>query len=142
MNKSIILLATFLLSISYVYSQTAYQPEYLTKADFLKKIANYEKNPHTFEYLGDKPCIIDFYTDWCGPCKRVAPILEELAKEYAGKIYVYKINVDKEKELAALFGIRSIPSLLFVPQTGTPQMAVGLIPKETFVKIITEFLLK
>ncbi|MCL1868583.1 MAG: thioredoxin [Paludibacter sp.] len=115
---------------------------YMTKADFLQKIANYETNPEKFIYLGDKPCIIDFYADWCGPCRRVAPILEELSKEYADKIYIYKINVDKERELAALFGIRSIPSILFVPQTGMPQITTGLYPKAVYVRIINEFLLK
>jgi thioredoxin len=87
----------------------------LTKADFLAKVANYETNPSEWKYLGDKPAIIDFYADWCGPCRAVAPVLEELAKEYKGQIYVYKIDTEKEQELAAVFNIRSIPSLLFVP---------------------------
>ncbi len=114
----------------------------LTKADFLKKVANYEANPTEWKYLGDKPCIIDFYADWCGPCKAVAPILEELAKEYDGQIYIYKVDTEKEQELAAAFGIRSIPSLLFCPMDEQPQMAMGALPKETFKQAIDEVLLK
>lgn len=114
----------------------------LTKAEFLEKVANYEANPNEWKYLGDKPCIIDFYADWCGPCKVIAPILEELAKEYDGQIYIYKVDTEKEQELAAAFGIRSIPSLLFCPMEGQPQMAQGALPKETFKKAIDEVLLK
>jgi thioredoxin len=114
----------------------------LTKAEFLAKVANYEANPSEWKYLGDKPCIIDFYADWCGPCKAIAPILEELAKEYDGQIYIYKVDTEKEQELAGAFGIRSIPSLLFVPMDGQPQMAQGALPKETFKKAIDEVLLK
>lgn len=114
----------------------------LTKAEFLTKVANYEANPSEWKYLGDKPCIIDFYADWCGPCKAIAPVLEELAKEYDGEIYIYKVDTEKEQELAAAFGIRSIPSLLFVPMNDQPQMAQGALPKETFKKAIDEVLLK
>ncbi|MDP3443547.1 MAG: thioredoxin [Ignavibacteria bacterium] len=113
----------------------------LTKAEFLAKVANYEASPSEWKYLGDKPCIIDFYADWCGPCKAIAPILEELAKEYDGQIYIYKVDTEKEQELAGAFGIRSIPSLLFVPMEGQPQMAQGALPKETFKKAIEEVLL-
>jgi len=115
---------------------------HLTKADFLAKVVNYEKDPTKWEYLGDKPCIIDFYASWCGPCKMLAPILEELAEEYDGQIYIYKINTEKEQELAAAFGIRSIPTLLFCPMGEAPQMAQGALPKATFKKAIEEFLLK
>lgn len=114
----------------------------LTKEEFLKRVANYEANPSEWKYLGDKPCIIDFYADWCGPCKAVAPILEELAKEYADDIYIYKVDTEKEQELAAAFGIRSIPSLLFCPIGEQPQMAMGALPKETFVQAINDVLLK
>lgn len=117
-------------------------PIHLTKAEFLTKVANYETNPTEWKYLGDKPCIIDFYANWCGPCKMIAPILEDLAKEYDGQIYVYKVNTEEEQELAAAFGIRSIPSLLFCPMNGAPQMAQGALPKETFKKAIQEVLLK
>lgn len=114
----------------------------LTKEDFLTKVANYEKNPEKWEYLGDKPAIIDFYADWCGPCKMVAPILEELAAEYDGEIYIYKVDTEAEQELAAAFGIRSIPSLLFVPMGEAPQMAQGALPKDAFKQAIDEVLLK
>ncbi|MDD4158562.1 MAG: thioredoxin, partial [Proteiniphilum sp.] len=104
----------------------------LTRADFLTKVANYEANSEKWEYLGDKPCIIDFYADWCGPCKMVAPILEELAAEYEGMIYIYKVDTEAEQQLAAEFGIRSIPSLLFCPMGEAPQMAQGALPKDAF----------
>jgi len=114
---------------------------YLTKETFMQKVANFEANPKEWKYLGDKPCIIDFYADWCGPCKAVAPILEELAKTYEGQIYVYKIDTDKEQELAGAFGIRSIPSLLFVPMNDKPQMSVGALPKAQMVEAINSILL-
>ncbi len=114
---------------------------HLTKAEFLEKVYNFEKNPDVWKYEGHKPAIVDFYADWCGPCKMVAPILEELAKEYAGEIVVYKINTDKEQELSAAFGIRSIPSLLFIPMEGTPQMAQGAMPKAELKRAINEVLL-
>ena len=115
---------------------------HLTKAQFLSKVANYEANPTEWKYLGDKPCIIDFYAAWCGPCKTVAPILEDLAKEYEGQIYIYKIDTEAEQELAAAFGIRSIPTILFCPMGEAPQMAQGALPKDAFRKAITEVLLK
>ncbi len=113
----------------------------LTKAAFLKKIADYEGSPNEWKYLGDKPAIVDFYASWCGPCKAIAPILEELAAEYDGQIYIYKVDTEAEQELAAAFGIRSIPSLLFIPMSGQPQMAQGALPKETFRQAINEVLL-
>lgn len=113
----------------------------LDKADFLTKVYDYEKNSTEWIYAGDKPCIIDFYADWCGPCKRIAPIMEELAAEYKDKIVIYKIDVDKEKELAAVFGISSIPMILFVPVDGQPQAAMGALPKETMVEQINKYLL-
>ena len=102
------------------------KPIHLKKQDFLEKVMNYEKNPTEWIYEGDKPCIIDFYADWCGPCKKAAPVLAELAKEYEGQIYVYKIDTEKEKELAGAFGIRSIPAFLWVPMEGKPQMSSGI----------------
>ena len=114
---------------------------HLTKETFIEKVANFEANPKEWKYLGDKPCIIDFYADWCGPCKAVAPILEELAKTYDGQIYVYKVNTDEQQELAGAFGIRSIPSLLFVPMDGKPQMSVGALPKAQMVEAINKILL-
>lgn len=114
---------------------------HLTKEEFLTKVANYEANPQEWKYLGDKPAIIDFYADWCGPCKTIAPILEDLAKEYTDSIYVYKVNTEQEQELAGAFGIRSIPSLLFVPMEGSPQMAMGALPKASFKEAIEKVLL-
>ena len=116
-------------------------PVHLTKAEFLKKVANFETNPKEWKYLGDKPCIIDFYTTWCGPCKMVAPILEDLANEYDGKIHIYKIDTEAEPELAAAFGIQSIPTILFCPMNGNPQISQGAMRKESFVKQINEVLL-
>lgn len=115
---------------------------HLTKAEFLEKVYNYEKNPDEWKYEGSKPAIVDFYADWCGPCKMVAPILDELAEEYDGQIVIYKVDTDKERDLAGAFGIRSIPSILFIPMQGKPEMAQGAMPKASFKKAIDEFLLK
>jgi thioredoxin 1 len=109
--------------------------ENLTKATFLEKVFDYENNTE-WEYKGERPAIIDFYADWCGPCKMVAPIMEELSKEYDGKVDIYKIDTEAEQELAATFGIRSIPSVLFIPVNDKPQMSVGALPKEGFVEAI------
>ena len=113
--------------------------EHLTKETFLNKVFNYENNKE-WKFEGEKPCIIDFYADWCGPCKMVAPVLEELAKDFDGKIDVFKVNTEEEQELASAFGIKSIPSFLFVPSEGLPQMAMGALPKETFVKAFKDVL--
>ena len=115
--------------------------EHLTKQTFQEKVFNYEVNKE-WKFEGDLPCIIDFYADWCGPCKMVAPVLEELSKEYDGKINIYKVDTEVEQELAAAFGIRSIPSLLFVPKDEQPQMAQGALPKESFKQVIDDVLLK
>ncbi|MGC8824415.1 MAG: thioredoxin [Bacteroidales bacterium] len=112
---------------------------HLTTSEFKKKVFNYEQN-REWKFEGDKPCIIDFYADWCAPCRMVAPILEELSEEYAGKVDVYKVNTEEEQELAAVFGIQSIPSILFVPVDGQPQMALGALPKETFKRAFKEVL--
>jgi len=115
--------------------------EHLTKATFTEKVFNYEQN-QDWKFEGQLPCIIDFYADWCGPCKMVAPILEELSTEYAGKINIYKIDTEAEQELAGVFGIRSIPSMLFCPVDGQPQMAVGALPKDSLIQAIDDVLLK
>jgi thioredoxin len=125
-----------------VYEVKKMEPIHLTKAEFITKVANFEANPTDWEYLGDKPCIIDFYATWCGPCKMVAPILEDLAKEYNGKINFYKVDVDAEPEIAAAYGIQSIPTIFFCPMNGTPQISQGAMPKESFQKTITDVLLK
>ncbi len=114
----------------------------LTKAMFLENVYNYEKNPKKWTFIGEKPCIIDFYADWCRPCKMVAPIMAELAEKYKGQITVYKVNTDQERELAEFFGIRSIPTLFFCPAQNDPQMTQGALTKENYEKIITEVLLK
>lgn len=113
--------------------------KHLTTQEFKEKVFNYEQNSE-WKFEGDKPCIIDFYADWCAPCRMVAPVLEQLAKEYDGKIDIYKVDTEAEQELAMVFGIRSIPSLLFVPKDGQPQMAMGALPKETFIRAIDEVL--
>ena len=114
--------------------------EHLTKEAFLKKVFDYEKNTD-WQFSGELPAIIDFYADWCGPCKMVAPVLEGLSKEYAGKINIYKVDTKQEQELASVFGIRSIPSILFIPKDGKPQMAMGALPKEAFVEAINTVLI-
>ena len=113
--------------------------EHLTKDKFLEKVFNFEENKE-WKFEGDKPAIIDFYADWCGPCKMVTPIMEELSQEYDGKVDVYQIDTEKEQELAAAFGIRSIPSVLFIPKDEQPQMSVGAMPKEGYEKAIEDVL--
>lgn len=156
MNKIVIAIFTTLLLLTACNSKTGNKSEStasenteasvktikLTKAEFLEKVVNFEANPDEWIYLGDKPAIIDFYADWCGPCKMIAPILEELAEEYDGQIYIYKVDTEAEQQLAAEFGIRSIPSLLFVPMGEAPQMAQGALPKDAFKQAIEEVLLK
>jgi thioredoxin 1 len=115
--------------------------EHLTLDSFKEKVFDYEENPNEWNYKGEIPAIIDFYADWCGPCKMVGPVLEELAEEYKDKLIVYKIDTEKEQQLAAMFGIQSIPSILFIPMEGKPQMAVGAIPKESFKEVIETQLL-
>jgi len=113
--------------------------EHLTKETFLNKVFNYEKNKE-WKFEGDMPAIIDFYADWCGPCKMVAPVLEDLAKDFDSKMNIYKVNTEEEQELASVFGIRSIPSFLFIPMGAQPQMAMGALPKETFIKAFKDVL--
>jgi thioredoxin 1 len=117
------------------------QVVHLTAQDFKEKVFNYETGKE-WKYEGNLPAIIDFYADWCSPCKMVAPILEDLAREYSGKIMVYKVNTENEQELASVFGIQSIPTLLFVPKTGQPQAAMGALPRHTFEKVFQDVLLQ
>ena len=156
--KYIFLLAAMLFSVNYAYAETVIDSSddggnksgedltgnviVINKEDFLKKIYNYEKNTDKWVFEGATPCIVDFYADWCPPCKKVDPILKELAKEYKGKIIIYKINTDNNRELAMAFRIQSIPTYLFIPAEGNPQSSMGAMPRESFVKIIEEFLLK
>jgi thioredoxin 1 len=113
--------------------------EHLTKDTFKTKVYNFEASKE-WKYEGVRPAIIDFYADWCGPCRTVAPILEELKAEYGDKLEIYKVDTEQERELSSLFGIRSIPSLLFIPLEGQPQMAMGALPKDTFRKAIGDVL--
>jgi thioredoxin len=115
--------------------------ENLTKQTFLEKVFNYEENKE-WKYEGEMPALIDFYADWCGPCKMVAPVLEELSEEYKEKIKIYKVDTEAEQELASIFGIRSIPSLLFIPVEDKPQMAQGALPKDALKEAIDNILLK
>ena len=113
--------------------------EFLRKETFLEKVFNYEQNKK-WKFEGELPCIIDFYADWCGPCKMVGPVLKELAEEYQGKLNIYKVDTDAQQELATAFGIQSIPSILFVPLNGNPQMSAGALPKNALKKAISEVL--
>ena len=115
---------------------------YLTTSDFKKKVMDYEKHPEEWVFVGSRPAIIDFYATWCRPCKMTAPVVEELAKDYQGKIDFYKVDIDKEQELATIFGIQSIPTFLFIPVKGQPTAQMGAMEKEDFEKIIKQVLLK
>ncbi len=122
-------------------------PVHINKADFLKLVMDYEKNPEVWNFQGDKPCVIDFYADWCAPCRITSPILDQLARDYSGKINVYKVDVDKEQELAAVFGVQSIPTFLFCPVEGKPTISAGIAgspeaTKQLFIQQIEELLLK
>lgn len=141
-NLLILSLITFSLVIRVgAQDNSVVKPEQLTTETFKQKIYNYVDHPEEWVYEGKLPCIVDFYADWCKPCKLIAPIMEELANEYKGKITIYKVNTDQQRELSSLFGIRSIPSVLFVPADGKPQMSTGALPKESFKQVIDEFLL-
>ncbi len=113
--------------------------EHLTSAEFKNRIFDFSTKKD-WEYKGELPAIIDFYADWCGPCKMVAPILETLSGEYEGKLKIYKVNTDEEQEVSAAFGIQSIPSILFIPSSGQPQMAMGALPRSAFQKAIKDVL--
>jgi thioredoxin 1 len=113
--------------------------ENLTLDEFKTKVFDFETNKE-WKFEGDKPCIIDFYADWCAPCRMLTPVLQELSEEYKGKLDIYKVDTEKERDLAGMFGIRSIPSLLFVPQDSPPQMAAGALPKQELVKVIEQVL--
>ena len=138
------LLMTLTLTAMTVFSSCGEKPEpgkviHLTNEQFKKEVFNYE-NATEWKYAGSKPAIIDFYADWCKPCRMMSPILEELAKEYEGKIVVYKVNTDKEQELSAKLGVQSLPTLVFVPSSGKPRVSLGAIPKESVVQAINEIL--
>lgn len=113
---------------------------HLTKGGFLRRVADIENNPNEFKFLGDKPALIDFYASWCNPCQMLAPVLEELSEEYAGKVDIYKVNIDDERELADIFGIRSIPTLLFIPMEGSPKRTMGAMPKSQLKELLDAML--
>ncbi|MGA2613499.1 MAG: thioredoxin [Spirochaetia bacterium] len=113
--------------------------EHLTKDTFVTKVFDYEKNAQ-WKFAGSVPSIIDFWAEWCGPCKMISPVLDEIAKEYDGKLNVYKVNVDEEVDVASAFGIQSIPSLLFIPMNEQPRLAVGALPKAGIMKLVKEVL--
>ncbi len=113
--------------------------EHLTLESFKTKVFDFEKNKE-WKFEGELPCVIDFYADWCGPCRMVAPVLEELQTEFDGKLNIYKVNTENERQLAGMFGIQSIPSILFVPKDGQPQMSMGALPKDTFKKAFADVL--
>ena len=113
---------------------------HLTKEEFLKRVSNFEANSGKWEFLGDKPAVVDFFAQWCGPCKALSPILEEVSDEYAGKVDIYKVDVDEEEELAIAFNIRTIPTLLFIPKNESPKMLVGGLPKNKLKEAIDSIL--
>lgn len=123
-------------------NKTESKVKHLTYNEFKKLVWDFEENPNTFVYKGKLPAVIDFYADWCGPCRRVAPIMERMAEDYEGKLLVYKINVDQEKKLAAVFQVRSIPMVLFIPTEGLPYKQVGAMQEQGYRDVVEEQLLK
>lgn len=136
--KQVIIVMLAIILVTPLFAEEI-KPEHLTLETFKEKVFDYE-NETEWNYKGELPAIIDFYADWCGPCKRIAPIMEELAIEYDGKVKIYKIDTEDQKQLASMFGIRSIPSILFIPVGEQPQMTTGALPKTEFVKMIKEIL--
>ena len=145
MKKSIIFAILVLMTGFGAMAQekdNASKVQHITYQDFLDKIWDFEKSPEEFKFKGKTPAIVDFYADWCGPCRKVGPIMEKLAKDYDGNLAVYKVNVDKEKDLAAAFQVRSIPMVLFIPLEGQPMMQVGAMAESEYKKVVEERLLK
>ena len=139
MTKKILL--TVLILTGLVLPMTAEDVTYLTTEDFKERIFDYTVNKD-WHYKGDMPCVIDFYTTWCGPCKRLAPIMEELSQTYCDQVKFYKVDTERERELAGVFRISSIPQVLYIPVEGEPVILKGLYPKENIVEIIDDYLLK
>ena len=145
MKKILASLIVFFALVSTLSAQTQKEESsviQMNKQMFLDKVFDYTTGATEWKYLGEKPCVIDFYATWCGPCRMVAPILKDLAKEYGDKIVIYKVDTDKEKELSMAMGIQSLPTIVFIPQTGQPQVIVGAADKATFKRAIDEVLLK
>ena len=139
--KRITLIIAIAFATIFAFSAQAQEVIELNKQQFLEKVWNYESNPDAWQYNGTLPCVIDFNAKWCGPCRKMEPILNSLAAKYNGKIIIYKVDVDKEKELASLFGISSIPAVLFCPTEGDPRGTMGAYPADEFEKIIRTVLL-
>ncbi|MCL2167613.1 MAG: thioredoxin family protein [Lentimicrobiaceae bacterium] len=139
--QNIFLSALFFFLGFTLVAQTEKKPELLTKETFLKRVWNYEASPNEFKYLGDKPCMIDLYADWCGYCRRIAPFMEEFSKTYQGQIYVYKVNTDHYKELLSLFQAKGLPTVIFVPMKGQPTAIRGAVAKDKYEQYIKEILL-
>jgi thioredoxin len=133
--------ALFSLSGMTIFAQTEKKPELLTKETFKKKVWNYEASPNEVKYLGDKPCVIDFYADWCGWCKKIAPFMNELCNTYDGEVYFYKVNADQNKDLQALFQIKGLPTVLLFPMKGQPTAIRGAVSKEQYDESIKQVLL-
>jgi len=133
--------ALFLVGLTAV-AQTGKKPELLTKETFKQKVWDYEKNPNEIKYIGDKPCIIDFYANWCGWCRKIAPFFEDFCQTYDGKIYVYKINTDEQKELQTLFQAKSLPTVIFFPMKGQPTATKGALSKEQYEEFIIRYCFK
>ena len=145
MKKIIASLIVFFSLVTTLSAQTQKEEStviQMNKQMFLDKVFDYTTGATEWKYLGDKPCVIDFYATWCGPCRMVAPILKDLAKEYGEEIVIYKVDTDKEKELSMAMGIQSLPTIVFIPQSGQPQVIVGAADKATFKRAIDEVLLK
>ena len=145
MKKSILIamaVMVFGLTVNAQEEKKESKVQHLTYKEFLKKVWDFEKSPNTFVYKGKLPAIVDFYADWCGPCRRVAPIMEKLAEDYDGKLLIYKVNTQNEAGLASAFQIRSIPTVLFIPMEGQPMMQVGALPEEGYRQVIEQHLVK
>lgn len=145
MKKIVASLIVFFALVSTLSAQTQKEESsviQMNKQMFLDKVFDYTTGATEWKYLGNKPCVIDFYATWCGPCRMVAPILKDLAKEYGEEIVIYKVDTDKEKELSMAMGIQSLPTIVFIPQSGQPQVIVGAADKATFKRAIDEVLLK
>ena len=145
MKKAILIALVMMVTAMTANAQekkTESKVKHLTYNEFLKKVWDFEKNPTTFEYKGKLPAVIDFYADWCGPCRRVAPIMEKMAEDYEGRLIVYKVNVDQEKGLAAVFQAKSIPMVLFIPVEGMPYKQVGAMQEQNYREVVEEHLLK
>jgi len=121
-------------------AKTTSKVQHITYKDFIEKIWDFEKNPDNFIYKGKTMAVVDFYADWCGPCRRVGPIMEELADDYEGEVVFYKVNVDQEKELSSVFQVRSIPMVLFIPLKGQPAKQIGALPEAEYARIIEAML--